>query len=921
MDWLGSNYDTVSTFRGFSTVIPTIQTTNPCSVGSGASCPTTYGPTASGSVSSTGVLTSILTQSGSNAVAKTTYNEGDVTAILGPAPSGENTKGIENEYNGAGWLTSSCAISSVVTGEGACGQRTGSNSGILTTVDYSASTGSEKVQSCRGSTQCPATITDGLGRVTTKFTPEGGTWTYTYDTACSSSYTNTAGRLAKTVDPNGNTLCYSYDALGRILLVNATNGTTSSCRGYWYDSATEFPTGVTVANGAGRMIEAYTWGCGETSAITDEWFSYDKDGRVTTEWQLTPNSTQYYESTTTYTGPAITSVDLASPSIFTATYGLDGEGRWNALSVGSATDIPASGVVYNSAGQPVEISIGTGTDFDTYTYDFNTLQMTSWEYQVGSEDEYSAIYWNPNNTLEKLSVTDGFNTNGTIICSYNSGLVSGTGYDDLGRLIGHSCGGAGGTWSQAFSYDQFNNIKTTGTGLPNWNPGYSPTTNHYTCTGCTYDSNGDVTNDGTNAYTWNAFSKMASLNMSGTGCATNGDCIVYDAFGRDVEIDNGSTTTEIWYTPIGKQYMNGATSVYGYEAAPGGGTIVGTLYMHKDWMGNARIVSSIPSATITTDRAYTPYGYPFNIFGGTGQNMTMFVGLTQDIFSGMYDTPNREMTSVQSRFMSPDPAGSGWNQYAYPTNPNSASDPSGLTPGGPTGPTCNIARGGGLYHANYSCSSVPTDEGGDDGEDPGDDSGFLGSDGFGDPFAGAGGPSISPLDPDLYAENVAAVYEAMGPGLNLFGSVGADSSGFTPQFSTRDTDDSLGLAPTLLYPGESAEISDPSTYDDFSGDIGDVSLMLADFNLGAINDPDQTAISGSGARRVRTATCSLIGQAWRVCGYSCNEPATGAVAVSWFTLGEIQKTPVCSAYTSCPKYVFVEIIGHAAFITGCSQSN
>ena len=78
---------------------------------------------------------------------------------------------------------------------------------------------------------------------------------------------------------------------------------------------------------------------------------------------------------------------------------------------------------------------------------------------------------------------------------------------------------------------------------------------------------------------------------------------------------------------------------------------------------------------------------------------------------------------------------------------------------------------------------------------------------------------------------------------------------------------------------------------------------------------------GGGATRVRTATCSLIGQVWRACGYSCTEPATGAVAVSWFGLSTIQKTPACSAYTSCPKYVFVEIIGHGASITGCSQSN
>jgi RHS repeat-associated protein len=52
---------------------------------------------------------------------------------------------------------------------------------------------------------------------------------------------------------------------------------------------------------------------------------------------------------------------------------------------------------------------------------------------------------------------------------------------------------------------------------------------------------------------------------------------------------------------------------------------------------------------------------------------------TQDVIAGMYDTPNRELQgSQQGRWLSPDPAGAGWNQYAYATNPNSAIDPTGL---------------------------------------------------------------------------------------------------------------------------------------------------------------------------------------------------------------------------------------------------
>jgi RHS repeat-associated protein len=57
-----------------------------------------------------------------------------------------------------------------------------------------------------------------------------------------------------------------------------------------------------------------------------------------------------------------------------------------------------------------------------------------------------------------------------------------------------------------------------------------------------------------------------------------------------------------------------------------------------------------------------------------------FAGLTENFDSGvMYDADNREL-SIVGRWLSPDPAGTGWNQYEYAgSNPNSFIDPSGLT--------------------------------------------------------------------------------------------------------------------------------------------------------------------------------------------------------------------------------------------------
>lgn len=695
-----SNYDTVSISRNFSGVQPTVFTSNPCSAtlypAAGSTC-TSHGPTNTYDMFGRLVKSQ---QSGSNATDTITYNENDVLSVLTPAPSGENQKQVQKQYDGLGRLTSSCAVSSSATGNILCDQNvaTSPTNGIRRDTTYSAATGSYTVTSSRhgpSGWQQRSVTTDGLGRIVQKSSPEGGTWNYYYDSSyssCPSGYTGAPGQLEASVDPNGNVLCYQYDSLNRVKAINA-NGT--ACRGFWYDHATSVPTGVTIpTNGAGRMVEAYTWDCG-SSLSTDEWFSYDLDGNITTQWEWTTHSTQYYKSVATYSGPVLTSLQLASPSLYTLTYGLDGEGR--PVSINDSGTYISNNTTYYPSGQPNTTNLGASiyldTDKDTYTYDPDTLLMTGWSFEIGATPAYETgtLTWNANNTLEQLQITDGFNSGGTQTLAYNSSLVAGTGYDDLGRLIGvsNSNGTVGSIWNQTYSYDSFNNLCKSSSGFVSWCPtgGYSQTTNHYLGSGYSYDSNGDVTNDGTNTYTWNQFAKMASVNGAGTNCASGGDCLIYDAFGRMVEYDASGTSAEIWYTQLGKNaYMNGASIGLANWPGPGGGTaqIVGNStslnYLHKDWLGNARITSSVTASTVISDMAYAPYGEIYDVFGSTGSIYKMFTGDTQDIISGMYNTPNRELQgSQQGRWLSPDPAGAGWNQYAYArSNPLSYVDPSGL---------------------------------------------------------------------------------------------------------------------------------------------------------------------------------------------------------------------------------------------------
>ena len=224
-----------------------------------------------------------------------------------------------------------------------------------------------------------------------------------------------------------------------------------------------------------------------------------------------------------------------------------------------------------------------------------------------------------------------------------------------------------------------------------------------------------MTADGNDVYGWNAFSKLAWTATSGTPtCGTSGRCTVYDAFGRMVESSNGSAWKEYWYTQAGgKIVMNGTTLSYGRWPMPYGmAETVGTTnfdYLHKDWIGNSRIVSNIGNNTVIADQAYTPYGEIYNIFGANNAQYQVFADTIADLAPStttpiMWDTPNRELSYV-GRWLSPDPAGFGWNQYAYPTNPNSFSDPSGLYRFNP-GPYRPGGSGPGARYVPWGCSDL-----------------------------------------------------------------------------------------------------------------------------------------------------------------------------------------------------------------------
>lgn len=331
------------------------------------------------------------------------------------------------------------------------------------------------------------------------------------------------------------------------------------------------------------------------------------------------------------------------------------------------------------------MTFGSG-DSDNFTYDPNTGRILTYGFNVNGKTDAGTLTWNSNGTLAQLAISDQITGTGdSQTCTYS--------YDDLQRVAGASCGTP---WSQTFTYDAFGNIIKSGSLSfgPNYVFSNSATTNQFSSiTGVTvrYDANGNLLTDNLNTYTWDPnWGNPASVN------AIN---LIYDALGRVVEQQNGSTNTQILYSPVGKSaLMNGQTLTKAFIYLPGGATAIYNssglaYYRHSDWLGSSRLTSTQARALFSSS-AYAPFGEQYALTG-TGADPS-FTGQNSDTVSSLYDFTFRKHSPSQGRWISPDPAGISavdaanpqtWNRYAYVGNtPLNSVDPLGLVGGIPVDP-------------------------------------------------------------------------------------------------------------------------------------------------------------------------------------------------------------------------------------------
>ena len=354
---------------------------------------------------------------------------------------------------------------------------------------------------------------------------------------------------------------------------------------------------------------------------------------------------------------------MSGVSLPTLNYNVDAMGRTTTVTTSGAD--PVTATTYDIASRATAVTFGSG-DTANFTFDSNSGFMTLYKETIAGSAASGSLTWNANGTLQKNIITDPFNSANAQTCTYS--------YDDLTRVKSVGCGTP---WSQTFAYDAFGNL--TKSGSLNWQPGYNASTNRYTLGGTSYEANGNLLTDTFHTYTWNAQGKSHTIDSI---------TLIYDALGREVEMQNGGTNTE--FVPD-LATMNGQTQTRAFVKLTGGtkvqyqgSSISG--YLVPDWIGSVRIASKNTQA-YSYSLGFAPFGEQYAA-GGNPPTVAWFGENPTNTVSDEYDADNRRIHSSQGRWISPDPAGLAavelsnpqtLNRYAYvKNNPLNRVDPTGL---------------------------------------------------------------------------------------------------------------------------------------------------------------------------------------------------------------------------------------------------
>lgn len=592
---------------------------------------------------------------------------------------------------------------------------------------------------------------DGLGRITSVVEDPGSSphlnylTTYRYDAlgnltgvtqnGSNSSYArvrsfgyNSLSQLISATNPESGTISYAYDADGNVITKKApspnqpSTGTAQVSTTFTYDTLNRItgktyadgftsnpstPTpffgydnssawGITQTNMVGRLWEAWTGT--QSIATTGEIFSYDPMGRAVMNNQspgVAVSNTAFGYSydlagdmTSASNGEGVTftySYDAAMrPTSVTSSY-IDSQHPATLAAVNSTTGYYPNGALreityangltrtsaYNNRLQPCRFNVNSSTKALATCSDAipsGNVQDFNYGYSAGSSDngDIASMLATGNQAFNRTYAYDALNRLSTLTDSASNQTCKGLswGYDAWGNMTSQTT-----TSGSCLSFSAAANTQNR-------------------LVGYTYDAAGNMINDGSHSYYYDAENRLIQVDGTVGNCSSATACYTYSALGARLQKTQGSTSTYYLHDLTGRTVAQG-TAAAGWQV---GYVYLGdsllaqysadtTFFVDADHLGSTRLMTTL-TAGVYDSMDYLPFGA--QISGDTGTSHK-FTGKERDSESGLDDFGARYFASSLGRFEMPDSGvdqhpvdPQSWNLYTYVrNNPLNAIDPKG----------------------------------------------------------------------------------------------------------------------------------------------------------------------------------------------------------------------------------------------------
>src|SRR3990172_2084974 len=442
------------------------------------------------------------------------------------------------------------------------------------------------------------------------------------------------GNLTKTIYPNGNETYYSYYDDNLLNAVTYKNEPTS----YTY---TYNPT---------HTVDTVTDNNGKVSS-----YGYDNGNRLT--------------SANDETNPAITGG-------FTVGRGYDGVYNLTSLTYAGTTYTYG----YNERDDLTSLLLPSGTVGFTYDdarnrTDVNTPDDTNRHYTYNEANRITGVTNTTSSGTQNFNYTEDYKGN---ILSENS---TSYGYDALNRLVSWNQGGT----TTTYTYDDAGNLtEVKENGSPVKTYAYNAA-NQIINGGYSYDTNGNMTSDGTYTYIYDGENRLKEVKQGANTVAS----YTYDYMGRRTSSTQSGSTTYYHYdgwNVVAETNSSGvttATYTYDNRNQPVSMTRGANTYYYQ-YNAHGDVVSlTNTSGQIVNTYEYDPWG---KVLSSNEQvsNPYRYAGYRYDETTGLYYLQKRYYKPEIFRFITKDARGGyqndpeSINSYVYTfNNPTTHVDKSG----------------------------------------------------------------------------------------------------------------------------------------------------------------------------------------------------------------------------------------------------